>query len=367
MVDVRVGDLFDSKAQTLVNTVNCVGVMGKGIALQFKKHFPDMFKDYAERCKRGDVRLGRPYLFKRLHRPWILNFPTKDHWRSVSRLADIAEGLRYLEERYAKWGIESLAIPPLGCGHGQLEWRVVGPILYRRMSRFEIPVELYAPFGTPAAELEAAFLKGTVEASEAVDDSSIPPAWIAIVAVLAKINKEPYHWPIGRTGFQKLAYFATELKLPAGLEFRKGSYGPFSEQVKPMLTRLVNNGLLTEERRGSMFVLEPGPTFRDALVRYRQQIKTWGPQLQRMTDLFLRMRTKDAEIAATVVFAARTLAEQKKKPSEAQVFDFVKAWKVRRRPPLVDEEVASTVRSLNILGWLDLEASESLPVPTEAI
>jgi len=82
MVKVLIGDLFASQAQTLVNTVNCIGVMGKGIALEFKKRFPDMFEDYEQRCRKGEVELGQPYLFKRLFLPWILNFPTKSHWHS---------------------------------------------------------------------------------------------------------------------------------------------------------------------------------------------------------------------------------------------------------------------------------------------
>ena len=127
MITVRSGDIFKSKAQTLVNTVNCVGVMGKGIALEFKKRFPEMFHDYVARCRRGEMRLGQPYLFKRLVEPWILNFPTKDDWRSLTRLSDIRRGLEFLELHYRSWAIISLAVPPLGCGLGQLEWRVVGP------------------------------------------------------------------------------------------------------------------------------------------------------------------------------------------------------------------------------------------------
>jgi hypothetical protein len=86
--------------------------MGKGLALEFKKRFPDMYKDYAERCKKGEVRLGRPYLYKNLVTPWILLFPTKQDWRSVSKLSDIEEGLKYLEKNYKDWGITSLAVPP---------------------------------------------------------------------------------------------------------------------------------------------------------------------------------------------------------------------------------------------------------------
>src|SRR5216684_726913 len=103
VTSVKVGDLFRSEAQTLVNTVNCVGIMGKGIALAFKERFPDMYKDYVARCERGEVRLGEPYLYKQLFGPWILNFPTKDHWRAVSRLSDIVAGLDYLTSHYKEW------------------------------------------------------------------------------------------------------------------------------------------------------------------------------------------------------------------------------------------------------------------------
>src|SRR5947209_10500808 len=158
MIRTLTGDIFESTAQTLVNTVNCVGVMGKGLALEFKKRFPEMYEDYAARCAAGQVRLGKPYLFKSVLPPWILNFPTKDHWRSVPRLSDIIAGLEYLEQHYKDWEITSLAVPALGCSNGQLEWRVVGPTLYRHLSRLDIPVELYAPLGTPAEQLDTAFL-----------------------------------------------------------------------------------------------------------------------------------------------------------------------------------------------------------------
>ena len=122
MVQVLIGDLFNSKAQTIVNTVNCVGVMGKGVALIAKRRFPDMYEDDVSRCKIGEVRLGKPYLYRRSTPSWILNFPTKDHWRSVTKLDDIVQGLEYLIGHYKAWGITSLAVPPLDCGNGQLEW-----------------------------------------------------------------------------------------------------------------------------------------------------------------------------------------------------------------------------------------------------
>src|SRR5262245_59727085 len=154
MTQILVGDLFESGAQTLVNTVNCVGVMGKGVALAFRKRFPEMYADYVARCEVGQVRLGEPYLYRRDELPWILNFPTKGHWRAVSRLADIVAGLEYLEQHYRAWRITSLAVPALGCGQGGVEWRVVGPVLVHYLDRLDIPLKLYAPQGTPRAELQ---------------------------------------------------------------------------------------------------------------------------------------------------------------------------------------------------------------------
>ena len=149
---VLIGDILQSKAQTLFNTVNCVGIMGKGIALEFKKRFPKMFGDYVQRCERKEVKPGVPYLYKTLLLPQIINFPTKDHWKSVSRITDIEHGMQLLLSQYKEWGITSLAIPPLGCGNGQLEWKAVGPLIYRYASQMNIPVELYAPYGTPPTE-----------------------------------------------------------------------------------------------------------------------------------------------------------------------------------------------------------------------
>jgi O-acetyl-ADP-ribose deacetylase (regulator of RNase III) len=145
MVEIVTGDLFASDAQTLVNAVNCRGVMGKGIALAFKRRYPDMFRDYQARSARGAVRLSEPYLYRRSAEPHILNFPTKDHWRTPAQLDNIIAGVRYLQGQYVPWGVTSLAVPALGCGLGQLDWESVRPVLARLFGEFAIPVTLYAP------------------------------------------------------------------------------------------------------------------------------------------------------------------------------------------------------------------------------
>jgi len=369
MVKVMMGDMFESKAQTLVNTVNCVGIMGKGIALEFKKRFPDMFGDYVKRCEAKQVRLGRPYLFKRLMPPWILNFPTKDHWRSVSRLQDIVEGLRYLQEHYKDWGITSLAVPPLGCSQGKLEWRVVGPTLYRYLKALDIPVELYAPFDTPHEELQPAFLDKTQESAlTKPEPHRIGPAWVAVVEILRRVEEEPFHWPVGRTTFQKIAYFATESGIPTGLKYQRGSYGPHAPALKERITVLVNNGMVREEQLGQMFAIHVGETYMDARKVYADQIKEWDSIIDKIADLFMRMNTKQAEVAATVHFVAQEWKDRfEAPPTEKDVLDSVMEWKQKRRPPLDEKEVALTVRNLNMLSWIGARASSDLPITEEEI
>ncbi len=370
MIEVFIGDIFKSKAQTLVNTVNCVGVMGAGLALEFKRRFPDMYEDYVDRCKAHKVKLGEPYLYRRLTPPWILNFPTKDDWRSAARLEDIVRGLEYLEQHYLEWGIASLAVPPLGCGQGGLEWQVVGPTLYRHLKRLSIPVELYAPYGTPHEELQPTFLEQVpvnLKAS-AAHSSRMKPGWVALVEILARIERERYHWPIGRTMFQKIAYFATESEIPTGLQYRRASYGPFAPELKRLITRLVNNSLIREERLGRIFTVKPGPTFQDAREAYKKELEQWHGAIDRVADLFIRMHTRQAEIAATVHFAAKALyKEGKEKPTEMDVMTEVMRWKQKRRPPPGEAEVASAIRNLTMLGWLDVKASPDLPVADEAL
>jgi len=158
MFRVLIGDLFDSRAQTLVNAVNCAGVMGKGIAEQFKRRFPAMFEDYRRRSKRKQVRLGEPYLYRDSSGVQIVNFPTKGHWRSPSRLADIERGLDHLARHAVEWGITSLALPALGCGAGGLQWSEVGPLIYHKLDKLPIDIELYAPYGTSQQQLTPEFL-----------------------------------------------------------------------------------------------------------------------------------------------------------------------------------------------------------------
>jgi uncharacterized protein YwgA/O-acetyl-ADP-ribose deacetylase (regulator of RNase III) len=366
-VTVHEGDIFKSRAQTLVNTVNCVGVMGKGIALGFRKRFPSMHDDYVARCERGEVKLGRPYLYKQSEGPWILNFPTKDHWRSVSRLADIEAGLGYLSEHYQQWGIRSLAVPPLGSGLGGLEWQVVGPTLYRYLSDLDIPVELFAPFGTSHDELKPAnFQHSLLEEEGAPSFKQIGPDWVALLMVLERLEKQAYAPSIGRTLFQKLAYFATVSGFQLGLHYSQSNYGPFAPELKQHISHLLNNGLIEEVRQGQMFEVRLGTTFDAAKRAFPDEIGRHELQIRRLADLFARMRTRDAEVAATVHFAAAQLAAgADAAPSEHEIVDAVMRWKQQRRPAFDRAAVSEAVRGLNVLGWIQAQPSDDLTADPE--
>ena len=147
------GNLFHSYLQTFVVTVNCVGVMGKGIALVAKHLYPDAYKYYQDLCERDEVRMGKPVIYDKhsnsLQSPdgykKLLLFPTKQHWKMPANIVSIEKGLQWLVDNYKKCGIKSLAISALGCGNGGLEWRDVGPLLYKYLGKMNIPVQIFLP------------------------------------------------------------------------------------------------------------------------------------------------------------------------------------------------------------------------------
>ncbi|MFN7455478.1 MAG: macro domain-containing protein [Pseudobdellovibrionaceae bacterium] len=145
MVTFVKGDIFKSPAQVLTNTVNCVGVMGKGVALEFKNRYPKMFGDYKAKCDQGKVKPGQPYLWED-DVVQILNFPTKRNWRDNSLLQDIEDGLKYLAGSYEQMGIQSIAMPALGCGLGGLKWSEVQPLIVKHLGALpDLDVYVYEP------------------------------------------------------------------------------------------------------------------------------------------------------------------------------------------------------------------------------
>lgn len=179
MITYVQGCLFDSRAQVLTNTVNCVGVMGKGVALEFKRRYPAMFHDYVARCLAGDMKMGEPWFWEN-EESQILNFPTKHHWRAPSKLEDIESGLKWIVANYDRLGIYTLAMPALGCGNGGLPWDKVRSLLELHLGSlpdlevFVYPARVAASLAeTGDQETTAISLHGRAAAASAQDSDAL--------------------------------------------------------------------------------------------------------------------------------------------------------------------------------------------------
>ncbi len=366
MFKVLIGDLFASRAQTLVNTVNCVRVMGKGVAQEFKKHWPAMFEDYRQRCQRKEVRLGEPYLYRDAFGASIIKFPTKGHWRSPSRIADIEQGLDYLAEHVGEWGVSSLALPPLGCGNGGLEWAEVGPLIWRKLQDLPLHIEVFAPYGTPSHQLSVDFLAAPPPASLAAHGrraDKLNPDWVALLEVLRELQAQPYANPVGRTIFQKLCYVLTEMGVPTGFVFGKGSYGPFSGDVKAALHELANRNWLQEKSLGRMVALTVGPQYEAERSKFSTQIEAHQKRISKAVDLFSRIKTTEqAEEVMTVLYASRQLKQTKGADAVAEqdIYDYVLEWKKAWQSEEKRHALASAIRNLVLLGWMRVQISDQL-------
>jgi hypothetical protein len=198
------------------------------------------------------------------------------------------------------------------------------------------------------------------------DPELIKPAWVASVEILKRLEDEPYHWPVGRVRFQKIAYFAHHQGLPLGLNSSKMSCRSISAEFKNLLSHLLDNGLIREQRLGKMFAVKVGQTYQDAYKAYATYLKEWEHIIEKTSDLFMRMDTNQAEIAATVLYAARSICDSRTRTlSEKDIFTCIMQWKQRRKPALDQGEVGLTIRNLAALNWLNVKASSDLPLPAE--
>lgn len=366
MTKVLIGDMFASHAQALVNTVNCVGVMGKGVALEFKNRYPEMFKDYLQRCEAHTVKPGVPYLYSDLFGLKIVNFPTKDHWRSPSRLADVIRGLDTFVKQYQQWGITSVAFPPLGCGNGGLSWRQVGPLMFKSLYNLDIDIEIYAPYGTPPQELTQAFLlegdnESAVSGVKGIIHGTIKQGWVALLEVLRLLEKQPYAAPVGRVTFQKICYTMTELGIDTGFQFRKGSYGPFAPEVREALTIIANANLIHEQTMGKMISLKTGEQYERYRKGHEDYLHAVQKRIDRTVDLFCRIKdTEQAEEVATVFYSVRELKKGKAEITELDVFNYILAWKKKWNTTEKRQAIAEAILNLSALRWIKVMFSEEL-------
>lgn len=232
MIQLVRGDILEADAEALVNTVNCVGVMGRGIALQFQKTFPDMVRSYQAACKRGELQPGRVHVYNlnRMQNPhYVINFPTKKHWRAKSRIEDIEAGLRELAEEVRRRGIRSIAVPPLGCGLGGLDWADVLPRI--REAFAELPgvrTLVFEPAGAPSAEQIAKFQRRPNMTEGRAALLGLMRRYLAAVM-------DPF---VTLLEIHKLMYFMQEAGQSLKLRFAKGPYGPYAENLRHVLAHI---------------------------------------------------------------------------------------------------------------------------------
>ena len=229
MIRFKAGDILAEDAEALVNTVNCVGVMGRGIALQFKKAFPENFRAYADACGRGEVRPGRMFVFETggLTNPrYIVNFPTKRHWRGNSRIEDIEAGLADLTRLIRERGICSIAIPPLGSGLGGLEWGAVRQRIEEALRGFnDLRIVVFEPKGAPEAGSMA-------RGREVPKMTSGRAALIGLMDRYLRGLLDPF---VTLLEIHKLMYFMQIAGQPLKLKFAKAPYGPYAENLRHVL------------------------------------------------------------------------------------------------------------------------------------
>ena len=230
MIELTQGDIIEADAEALVNTVNCVGVSGRGIALQFRKAFPENFKKYAAACDRGEVQPGRMFVFETgtLTNPrYIINFPTKRHWRGKSRLQDIESGLDALVQEVRTRSIRSIAIPPLGSGLGGLNWPSVRARIKAALSGIsDVTATVFEPLEAPA------------DIARLVPVPKMTGGRAALVVLINRYLSglmEPF---VTLLEVHKLMYFMQETGHPLRLRFSKALYGPYAENLRHQLASM---------------------------------------------------------------------------------------------------------------------------------
>lgn len=230
------GNLFDCDAEALVNTVNTVGVMGKGVALQFKERFPTNYKLYESACKKGEIQIGKMFITSTdsmLNPKWIINFPTKEHWMHKSSYGFIESGLSDLVYQIEKLNIQSIAIPPLGAGQGGLNWEKVKEIIHRKLGHLNIKIYVFEPVNL--IKSNAKNVKTNLTKPRAL-----------VLALIAQYKKLGYD--ISLLEIQKLAYFLQRMgQKDLKLNYKQYLYGPYAHNLQHLLHEL-ENGYISSEK-----------------------------------------------------------------------------------------------------------------------
>ncbi len=348
MIERVEGNILEADVQALVNTVNTVGVMGKGIALQFKKAFPEMFEAYEQACKRGEVETGKMLVYDRggLFNPrFIINFPTKKHWKGQSRLADIKAGLKDLIAQVEKRGIRSIAVPPLGCGHGGLNWGDVQPLIVEAFKNLpDVQVLVFQPVGAPEPEKMMIRTKRP----------AMTFSRASVLSVLSRYTVLGYQLTLLEV--HKLLYFLQEAGERLRLRFTKETYGPYADNLRHVLHQFEGHFTLGfgdgRNSPDTPLRLLPGALPEaEQFIAGAEQGKDTAERLERVTELIEGFESPyGMELLASVHWVA-THSEENAADVDSTI-KAVHAWNDRKQRLMKADHIRVAWKRLRDKGWI---------------
>jgi len=344
VIEETQGNLLNAEAEALVNTVNCVGVMGKGIALQFKQAYPEMGKAYEKACEQGEITPGRVQVWHTgaLSGPkYIINFPTKREWFRKSSYADIQSGLVSLVEQIKRLGITSIAVPPLGCGNGGLSWDKVRPMILEAFAAVPaVRVLLFAPVGAPA----------TAERVIRTKRPNLTRARALFISAIDRYSVLAYQ--ITLLEVQKLAYFLQEAGEPLRLKHSKAQYGPYADNLNKVLETLEGHyisGFDGERSPEREITLSEGATA-EAVAFLKNEMDAQS-RLDRVGRLIEGFETPyGMELLSSVHFVA--VRDEARATDAGDAVTKVHAWSDRKRATMKPEHIRLAWAHLESEGWI---------------
>jgi O-acetyl-ADP-ribose deacetylase (regulator of RNase III) len=337
------GNLLAADVDALVNTVNTDGVMGKGLALQFKKAFPENFSAYERACKSGELRTGEMHVVQRLTSPrFIINFPTKKHWRHPSRIEYIRDGLRALIGEVKRLGIESIAVPPLGCGNGGLDWADVRPLILEAFAAVpEVRVVLFAPADAPSPE-------------EIIDRRAKPamtPSRAAVLALMGRYAETEYDYRLSLVEVQKLTYFLQLAGEDLRLEYRAHHYGPYADNLRKTLRNIEGHYTrgLGDGKNSPETPLEVLP---GAVEDARRFLETRADVLARLDRVSALIEGFETPFGMELLGSVHWVMQHDANPEDVNdVIAKVHAWSERKRSQMKDGHIRAAWSRLREHGW----------------
>jgi O-acetyl-ADP-ribose deacetylase (regulator of RNase III) len=344
-IELRTGDMFKAEAEAIVNTVNCVGIMGRGVALQFKNAYPANFKAYKAACDAEQVQPGRMFVFEtgKFTPRLIINFPTKRHWKGKSRIEDIEAGLVALVQEIKDRRIKSIVIPPLGAGLGGLNWHHVLPRIKSALEDVpDLHVIVFEPSGAP----------------ETIRASSVPqmtPGRAALVTLMHRYLQGLMDPFVTLIEIQKLMYFMQEAGQPLRLNFVKHHYGPYAANLAHVLHRVEGHFVAGYQDGGDQpdkqLTIVPG-AIAEAATQLAHEPATQA-QFDRVADLVDGFETPyGLELLSTVHWVSTREGAQS--PDEAILK--MHHWNDRKKR-FTPRQVAIAYDVLEAKGWLSSSAS----------